>query len=704
MRRRDGTLAVYKAYHRKPQNVILSVLSDEQRQEYHDAKAKCDEDWRLKYYIELESECEHDVFLDVDDDCFRTSLPDKAKVSEYYDEDENNVVKSLFDMEGDKKRKKILTSLSSCGIPKLHITSNDKGEERKNMTDDEIKEAVIKYLQEAELNNDGRMERQVDDYVVETIAEFFGWDIDFDKLRLHRDDGFYPQSQLASGEMNNNTWSGKHLWKIIEVDNDLLKNRRVYLLYSMDGENQTYNNDFKFGVAKHTYEEHNYLDKNRYRYGDNFYFFDECDDDYVKANINHLRAIPDGRDGRNFLHRNEAQRILRGLRIEEARLIKQNKMTSDARKRIRGVLDIVDEGVPTDAEPYTFNKLKFYHDRVEYENNTLSIIGTNTRMKNDKPLTYSLTSEFYSAKRDKLARHDLNFDMMLDAFLDYLERKLVINQSVDTLRLQIGQVMAEVTRGVTGRMFINGKAVKKDEIKRALEQMICYTDQASYDGIISGLRKCSYQVWDFVNNGAQFEVCTGFSEPSYYSRRGGKPTSTHFIHFDFERLGDGKNYLLVGNKRFRVENINRFYTWSTRNTKTPRHQLRYRKPHHYRSFFGEVLQISDKNLDELMEGAKKIYEEKKAQVKATMDATVKAVGAKAGDFNGNPGYFVTGMSGTRYFLETKTARVYQADTNTHLCITDRSSMGNFAEGKLITRLSLLRNDKTVAKEVYTLRV
>lgn len=354
----------------------------------------------------------------------------------------------------------------------------------------------------------------------------------------------------------------------------------------------------------------------------------------------------------------------------------------------------------TDTIPIIINDIKFYSDRIEYEDQKFV-----TSVKTCKSMLRELL-RLYGEQR-------LIFDNFLAYFLGIIrENTLALKTTTKLSTSTIGNVEVRFeSKSKSSLYYVNDKRINKGELTDILRQALCFDKQDQFDAFVAAVSKCSLFLHDILANGITLDI---------YNEWGG---SCLTIKLDIVRENN-KNYIKIDKKTYQIKNVRTlknkqkkiYHEWTSNgnisyNLSTGAFLELLANPNIANikdvKIYKAIIKAGQDSFKNAIEKSKKLLESAEKTLKLKLE-TRQVQGRK------RTGYLITGASGKKYFVDADDKStgahgahypVFHMPSGQAICIVDKSSSVN-QPGKdaLVNRLFALKNDKFVAREISTLRV
>jgi hypothetical protein len=328
----------------------------------------------------------------------------------------------------------------------------------------------------------------------------------------------------------------------------------------------------------------------------------------------------------------------------------------------------------------------------------------------------------YLESQNILIQEEPDFVSIFEGYIDYvLQPKISYNCYCDPVlagygftsktRIKVNEI--DILLKKSGNVFrVNGCQINKADLAETLKQAIQYQSIAAYNKLLSHTSSVNLTVQDALENGVlEFEL--------ELDRNSHDNCLTHNMRIDRMKLAlplsRRKNslYVTINSKEFKVKNSGALFDLGKRVD-----CYRARSIHGgllnrtikflYRAIAGitpqDIARLVVQGKREYRRYCKMIEAQRKQAIENSLrfiEHAIKLTNAR----KTHKGYFVTGQSGTKYFVNTENLGVYKVKDgkqDQYLCIVD-VHMEDGQAGKndaVARRLLMLAKDEVVAKEIY----
>lgn len=388
----------------------------------------------------------------------------------------------------------------------------------------------------------------------------------------------------------------------------------------------------------------------------------------------------------------DLEQSLATILIEEARKQRAAQRLSTRAKALKDRVSTITETIPV-----ILNDMKFYSDRIEYQDQVFK-----TSLKTCKSMLKELLS-IYGESR-------LIFDNFFAYFISTIEEKTKEKKAKS--ENTIGNVEANFEiKGKSDLYYINDIRVNKGELSAAFRQALCYDKQDQFNAFLKAVSKCSLFLHNILANGITLDLHNEWENTIL----------TVKLNIVREK---NKNFIKLGKTNYPIKNVR---TLKNKQEKTRSEYIGGK----YISYnltvddfmtllgssnmanitnvavFKQILKEGQESYKNAIEKSKKLLESTEKTLKLT--EVTKAVQGR-----NRSGYVITGVSGKQYFVDSGDDS--RGAHNSHypvftwpeghpICIVDKTStVHQPGKDALVNRLFALKNDKFVAREIGTLRV
>ncbi len=361
-----------------------------------------------------------------------------------------------------------------------------------------------------------------------------------------------------------------------------------------------------------------------------------------------------------------------------------------------------------------FKNGKVVRQGIEMTKN--SIIYEGVRIENNKIGEYIQQQQIHLLERP-------SFNEIFEGFVDYLleYEQIGFDRNYDSkmkssiegkhiLRANRIKIILEKRNKL---FYVNDHRIKHDDIPEVLKSSIAFQTQAKYDEWVASTSKVDLRLQDILRKKSlTFEQFFDTTDENCLIQKKDR------IRFSIPiKRKDGKNYVIIEGKDFRIKNINALLDL-TKEINSFRHKYSgggYLQ-RTIKLLFKAIDGITAEEIGKLIRNGRKEYrlsvererKEQKKKLKRSRAFIRNAVRlTKARKVDG--GYFVKGLTGTTYFVDEEDLEVWiikNEKKDTHLCIVDNDyRWGDMDEDalkndRIAKRLLLLSKDEKVAGEIY----
>lgn len=269
---------------------------------------------------------------------------------------------------------------------------------------------------------------------------------------------------------------------------------------------------------------------------------------------------------------------------------------------------------------------------------------------------------------------------------------------------RIKDVRIEVEKD-KNNFFVNNMRICKDDLWKVLKEAINYDKQEDYDAYIKKVNILNLKLRECLEQGAfTFELKIDKTRDNCIL----KEESKMLLSIPYNRKNN-KNYVTINNREYKVKDVNSLLALGEEvdSSRLKNGYLQRTIKLLYKAIEG----ITPKTIADMIKQGVKEHEKLTKRLKAEEEKIKK----KSEEFLANAvrltkaeraegGWVVTGISGTKYTINSETLAVYTLEDGkpkNYLCIVDVGNT-NIHNDRLAKRILALAHDTKVAKEIYTL--
>lgn len=289
--------------------------------------------------------------------------------------------------------------------------------------------------------------------------------------------------------------------------------------------------------------------------------------------------------------------------------------------------------------------------------------------------------------------HKMSWDEIFEGFTIYVQNEIDVQESIE-FKGELGDVEFVVENRVktnkNGRkyrlVYINDYLVKRDETSEILERGLCFSEQEDFDDFVHSVSKCSLKIHRFLNKGIHVGVWDQYRD------------SRIKVKLPLVRKS-GVNYLVIGDKEFRVSDTNKLVEIENYNSMDLIINTLL-NPDIIKIDGASDIGYIIKKGQELSEKEKKENRERINKVEEMFDLELESMKINGEQFRGyniNDKYFLdVGQTDKEQMFDRLTAYTYP---DMHLvCLIDKS-VHQTGVSQLISRIYALNNDQLIAENV-----
>lgn len=508
----------------------------------------------------------------------------------------------------------------------------------------------------------------------------------------------FPDAKHTQGDTkkNNRLLSrDDHLRLITDVWE--FNNYRLFLIKGHWNSGYGKGSKYRLAIVPHTHRDYNYVDVGRifsnlvsvtrYRSKDKIseekpfaeILFTDYEPVLPKATVletyfGEIERHPNKESGRMD---NDDLRLM--AKRDEQRRARLQKET-DQREILRDKIEKKIAEVKNDGKELKLNGMTITSDRIEYEGQVLYTDMPGWAADAIRKLTWSWDFK------------DINFDMVLDSFLDYVIGKDV-EGIIGDVNFKLEYKTLRNTGGVSStRSYINGKRINQDEIRPSLQRALCYTDQDEYTYFLKEVSACSLHFHKYLQTGINISVRDYFEETDVNMK------------FPLTRK-KGVNFLVIGENEYRIRDTGRIIGLEQKSQILDVVNVLLTDT--------AVTGVEPKAIKPIIFEAKKAFRnaiEKSQELLANTEKlfNLEREHIEMGDGTRKYGYLIKGKL-RDYVVELDPddpvhrgqQGVYDYKTGQYICVVDKST-AQAGLDRLVNRIFALHNDEIVAGRIGTL--
>ncbi len=310
----------------------------------------------------------------------------------------------------------------------------------------------------------------------------------------------------------------------------------------------------------------------------------------------------------------------------------------------------------------------------------------------------------------------------LTGFAEAKSMSFSINDTPITVSVQAGNT----------RRKINDMYIKKGELIKVITHAVCFqqeeaakqglTSVQQYHHFVRSVELQSLDIHNIMSNGFPVKI---FNFSSYES---GDATPAHpRLFFKFEK---SKYYIWLNKEKTECAQLSRFVEFVEKVRSVNRRAsgdwgrlddtgaygqrnaawavIKIKALVREYATEAQVNAITNGQLEKLIADALVAREKAEAKSEEFLASVVKDVKAEKVNWSPNPqghqdpGYAVTGVSGTRYYVNSESLACFSMDSGEHICIVDAHGQHGVGRDRLATRLMVLSADSHIVSQIYTL--
>lgn len=471
----------------------------------------------------------------------------------------------------------------------------------------------------------------------------------------------------------------KHIVAVLQLPDD----KRVAFYVNKEEYSSWGSNNFNLGIDFYTTipgdECYNFTDPDKYfshpdqTTGKPKVIYPDADCTFPKSKD----IIDNYRRGKGFLtvDKTTLDMLTKRWMRKQQDLANEQEAIKALEKKIKSKIEDLDKN-----GTFSYNDMDFTKDTITYEGQSIT----------DSNVTISGILKSFSGQ---YSEEHLNFDNVFEQWANLVYDQLLTKGKskgkIGDVEYELEMVTNKSKRktGNTVEMrtfYVNGHRIVKDEVVDVIKRAICFPNTEEFSAFCESVAACSLKYHRLLASGivisAQDEV---FDE-----------TMTFKIQLDRVK---NKNFIVVGDKRWKVSDTNKLITLSTAKDMTRVISV----------LLSDTVGMTGDEVKNLLETGKQALIEQKQKEEELLKGTMEMFGIdKVENMTCNngktlSGYLVHGRM-RDYIVEEAKCMVFEYPTGRYLCMVDKGQNEHTNTARLVNRFYALSNDSKLAQEISTL--